>query len=709
MEGSDLVQITKTPLSIRSLLYQYRHPLILMLIIISSSFFIFVGIDWGLPAYLHPDEGTIVNSAIKMVQNRSFEPDVFYRPDHLLIQINMLLYRILIYLYDVSIANMNSIGIETFYLTARIITGVFAVASIIVGYLIGKNYSNNAGLASAFLFAFFPRYITHSHYATPDIPSTFFMLLFIYSALSYMQKSNYANLVFMSLITAAFITIKYPGAILCLMIAVSVIACSLSEKKVLKIFTHGISAVCLVLTFIFLISPVLVLKFSNVRQAFVNEARSTHLGADGLGVVGNVMFYFNNYLSASGIILLVFLGFGFFSLLSKKQSVLKNIPIFYSFIFTICISCMPLHWERWGLPMHVSPLLVSAIGVSNAYEIFATNKSLSSAKKQKLRTIFTVAVCLSFINLILSSYGDMITFLLPDTRIVSLEYCEENGINGNNTAVESYTTVGIGAAESIPGIFEEVDGVYYLNKNRVENVIISSGMYGRYKAEPDRYSHMVALYDSLDNHYINRERFASIEDQYAELRRFNDSPRGSSIIEVINIYHSIIHIIRAQNHGVAGPTLIFYEADSSNYIPYVFSNPIYFADEHKSYDRYYIRGLSTQEDRGVWTSGNETEFLFYLPDTHNDLKFTFDVTPLVGSRISSQIVEVVTNGQSLGSLTIKETGVHDVVIPNGIIEGNRLNLKLLLHTATSPKELKINDDERILALFFSEMSINEIT
>ena len=666
----------------------------LMLIIICSSIFIFGGADWGLPTLLHADENTIVNSAIKMLQNRSFEPDVFYRPDHLLIQINMLIYRVLVFLYGVTIENINDIGIEVFYLSARVVTGVFAVGSIIVGYLIGKKYSNFVGLVSAFLFGFFPLYITYSHCATPDVPTVFFMLLFIYAALNYMQKPSFKNLTLMALVTAAFITIKYPGAILCGMIAISVIVRSIAEKKYARIIKHGISAITLVLAFIFLISPALILKFDNVRQAFINEARSTHLGADGLGMSGNMLFYINNYLTASGIILLVFFFFGCYALLSQKQSILKNIPLFYSLIFLVCLSCMSLHWERWGLPMHVSPLLISAIGIGKVYEIIKTNKRFLKRRKLCFR-IFVAALCVSALNFVTSSYAKLLTYILPDTRVVSQAYCEENGINTNNSVFEGYTTLKPAGLATIMDAFEEIeDDIYYLRNNRIENIILSSRIYSRFKKEPTKYAEEVSFYNSLDDNYI-------------EMKRFSGISRSSSRIEIANIYYNISYIIRAQNHGTLGSTLIFYETAPQNYVPYTFSSTVYFDDANKSYDRYYITGLSGQEESGIWTQGKETEFLFYLSDSEKDLTLSLNICPFVGGNLSSQVIEIVANGESIGTLEISEEGVYDIIIPKGIIDENRLNLKFLLHTATSPKELQINEDERILSLFFYEMSIRE--
>jgi 4-amino-4-deoxy-L-arabinose transferase-like glycosyltransferase len=526
---------------------KHIHTLLLMGIILLSSVFVFGGANWGLPTLLHPDERVIVEPAIRMVQNRTFEPDVFYRPDHLLIQINSLIYRVIVFLHGLPAESITNIGVEIFYLTARVVTGIFAIGSTILSYLIGRRYSNLVGVICAFIFAFFPRYITHSHYVTPDVPTVFFMLLFIYVALNYMQKSNIVNVVLMALVTAGFILIKYPGAILCIMIAVSIILKGLKEKQYLRIVKHGASAIVLIIAFIFLISPALLLNFSQVQQALINEARTIHLGADGLGMGGNMLFYFNNYLSASGLILLIFFFIGCYALVSQKQSALENIPLFYGLIFWVSLSAVSLHWERWGLPMHVTPLLISAIGISKAYDLIKENRVFIN--KQKLATsIFIGLLCISALNLVSTSYGYLLNATVQDTRVASQRYVQENNINIRNSVFEGYTTLNPTNPGMIFEAFEERDGVFYLRDNHIENIILSSFMYDRFKAEPVRYSGQVAFYQFID-------------ENLAEVASFYTIPRNSSIVEVINIYHNVSYIFRVKNHGMVGPTLIFYQVE----------------------------------------------------------------------------------------------------------------------------------------------------
>jgi len=528
-----------------------KTALMLVIVLLLGGFLIFAGADWGLPVNLHPDERTIVEPAIRLVENRSFEPDVFYRPDHLLIQINALIYRFIVLINNIDIADMLVLGSGIYYLTARIVTGLFAMGSILMAFLIGRRYSTIIGLVAAFLFAVFPLFVTHSKYATSDVPITFLMMLFIYFSLNYMQKPVFKNIVIMALITAAFITIKYPGAILLVMIAVSVIVSSIIDKKYLRILKHGIVTIVSVIFFIFLISPVLILKFNDVRSALLFEARAEHLGADGLGMGGNMLFYVSTFLNAGGIILLVFFFFGCYALISERKTLYKHLPLFYGFIYWICLSYVSLHWERWALPMYVSPLIISAIGVKKVCDMIRTSNIDLRRQKIALR-VFIVFLCVSAANLVTASFGNQLDFLMTDTRIASQGFVEEKDINQDNTASEGYSTLKPTHGGFIFWAFKmDVDPPRIAYDN-IEYLIISSYQFERINNERNRYHGEAAFYELLHENFI-------------EIKRFEPAKRNLTWFDPVNIIFNISYLVRATNNGMSGPTLIYYEVSAENY------------------------------------------------------------------------------------------------------------------------------------------------
>jgi len=73
------------------------------------------GIGWGLPTLLHPDEGVVVNPALSMVENRTFEPNIFWHPNHFGVQITILIYRVLVWFHRIQISDVRLLGTEILY------------------------------------------------------------------------------------------------------------------------------------------------------------------------------------------------------------------------------------------------------------------------------------------------------------------------------------------------------------------------------------------------------------------------------------------------------------------------------------------------------------------------------------------------------------------------------------------------------------------
>jgi hypothetical protein len=124
---------------------------------------------------------------------------------------------------------------------------------------------------------------------------------------------------------------------------------------------------------------------------------------------------------------------------------------------------------------------------------------------------------------------------------------------------------------------------------------------------------------------------------------------------------------------------------------------------------YYMKGLSGQEAERTWSSGKETIFSFNIKDDIADRKelyLNFTASPLCGKDLLFQTVHISANGAPITTLKIDKDGDYQASIPTDIIQDNLLIIKFELPDAATPKSLGLNNDERILALFFKKMSIN---
>ncbi len=329
-----------------------------------------------------------------------------------------------------------------FYRLARFYTTFFGTAMIpLAAVYTGRLFENAskrnriaAKIMAAFLTSFSCQFVQHSAYATPDIVLAFFVLLFSFLMLEYLQKENEKYALLSAVIIGIGITIKYTAAILCLPLALSVIYIHLSDKKPLKILNTGILSILIILSTVFFIAPNLFTEYQRTYETLIFEARPTHLGADGLGFWGNLKFYFDQLLQDQGILSLLFVlaaGINMFFRKGKQWLSLLVGPIYW-----ICISVLSLHWIRWGIPIYSFYIIASSIGVGSILEFFGHLKDKNYCASKAVTVGKSVLFCctgLWMTCLILSAVCFTVYRTLPDVRNVALPYVNENGITANET------------------------------------------------------------------------------------------------------------------------------------------------------------------------------------------------------------------------------------------------------------------------------------
>jgi len=132
-----------------------------------------------------------------------------------------------------------------------------------------------------------------------------------------------------------------------------------------------------------------------------------------------------------------------------------------------------------------------------------------------------------------------------DTRNVSQDYVAEIGATGENTYYEGYTPL----SPTVPGIiflnFEDGNISKPLNPD-LKYIILSSTMYNRYYAEPDKYAEQIAFYNLL-------------KENKPILKQFTPVTVNEVAFEPINIMNSLKTIAGFIRGGYSGPNLIFYE------------------------------------------------------------------------------------------------------------------------------------------------------
>ncbi len=196
---------------------------VLILIVIVGLLLRAIGTNYGFPFIFHPDEPTVVRSALGI--RFSLNPGHFDWP-HLYIYLNYFLFMIFAKFRDL----LPYLGLKSyflgfwddrtiFYLLSRLFSAVLGALTIIPIYLTSRRfYGKEIGLLSALLFSVVPFHVMHSHYALIDVPMVFWVSWALYFSSSIIYSPSLKNYIFGGLFVGLAASTKYNGGLVLLMI-----------------------------------------------------------------------------------------------------------------------------------------------------------------------------------------------------------------------------------------------------------------------------------------------------------------------------------------------------------------------------------------------------------------------------------------------------------------------------------------------------------
>ena len=169
------------------------------------------GIDYGLPQFSCEggNETYVISHANDMLKNMDFNPHNFIYPT---LYTYML---VLLFWCCNAVRHVMDLGLCSYadlFLMGRVVTALFGGLSVLLVYLIGSRfYDKKIGLVGSIFLALAYLHIRDSHFATPDVPVAFFILLsllFIHKIMLYGRTKDYAIAGLISGLAAA---VKYPA------------------------------------------------------------------------------------------------------------------------------------------------------------------------------------------------------------------------------------------------------------------------------------------------------------------------------------------------------------------------------------------------------------------------------------------------------------------------------------------------------------------
>ncbi len=519
---------------------------ILALIFTAAVILRILGAGWGMPhGNLHPDEGLIFEQAYQCALNRDFEVHDYYRPNHVSIKMNTLIYIGIQELYfapqgqnDFAL-NYNE-NFALFTTASRVLTALLGVGTVIMACLIGLFWGRKQALFATLLFAIFPSFIEHSHYITPDIPLLFFLMGVLWAALCYQRKPSVSWLFWMSFFTALAVCEKYPGAYGCVIIAVAV--CTAHIRKPVMIVKRGCLAILFFVLGILAVSPVLLIDFRTVLEVMAGQNKQYHLGADSLNFGGTLLFYIKTTGVHLGLLLTVSSIYG---ILKSFRKNLKPTIILLSFlVYIIPISTLSIHWERYTLPIYAAGLLFGAVGAFYILEdLQGLLKKESPVFLIAYATFFLLPVC----SLMAGSIAVSGSFLAPDSRIILQEVFAEMGVTVHNTVYDCNTPLDPGGYYGAFGNFEEGNPEKYKYGNGPKFIMTSSAQRDLYlEADPEIYGWIADFYKRLDA-------------LYDLVYLFPVETPSSHFLELQNIWYSARSVYRYMRGAAVGYEIRLYQ------------------------------------------------------------------------------------------------------------------------------------------------------
>ena len=202
----------------------------LLLIVLAALGIRFFGIQHGFPFIFHPDEPTIIRSALGV--RFDLNPGHFDWP-HLYIYANYFVYMVFAKLRDIIVllGQKEALGLWLpiiwddkliFYLITRSFSAILGALTTIPIYLSAKNlFGKKAGYFAAAAIAVTPFHVWHSHYALADVPMAFFLSWAMYFSTFILFRRDVRNYVLAGLFIGLAASTKYNGALGALMVVVA--------------------------------------------------------------------------------------------------------------------------------------------------------------------------------------------------------------------------------------------------------------------------------------------------------------------------------------------------------------------------------------------------------------------------------------------------------------------------------------------------------
>lgn len=398
----------------------------LALVMLLAGALRFTALHQSLPYFDNPDEPTMTNTGIRMLQTGDLNPHFFRWPSlPFYLQFAATAFQFVSGVGQGRYTDLQNLPTENFFLTGRYVSALLGTATVFLTYLLGRTlYGPAVGLASGLILAVLPLHTEHSHYVTPDIIVTFFTVLTLLFAAQIFRTGERKWYLWAGVAAGCTIGSKYNVGIV---LAVIVLAHLLAPAQRRGKITWLLGSIGLAVLVFIMTTPFAILDLPGFLNELAFQVRHyTILGHGSASETPswsaylldfwNIGFVFQASLAALGGVL--------FALVRQRKADWLTVafPLLAYFFFSMA----KVHFARNLMPLLPSlailsaALLVSLAGWLAARWPGRTAQARSLVKRQTALVLILFAVLFFYCGL--HSVLTNRYFLQPDTRQLAAQW-----------------------------------------------------------------------------------------------------------------------------------------------------------------------------------------------------------------------------------------------------------------------------------------------
>jgi 4-amino-4-deoxy-L-arabinose transferase-like glycosyltransferase len=490
--------------SVPSSTYARVHSVLLLLVCFVLSVW---GLMQTLPLLPEADEGTWIGAASQIAATGNLDPGFYGHPGATTLYPLAAAWRLWLFLFP------NQAWADTvwqMHFAGRLLSVAYLVLAVVVTAKIGQRVWNlRVGIVAGWILALSPLTVFYAKLLRTDTAATFWGALAILLSLRLLDSPGLRRQLAAGAAIGLSIASRYfLAATALVLVAVDgiLLAGAGKDGRTGRLWWSMLLGLLAVPAAFLLANPAMPFHWRQVLLDLTSEARVEHLGADGLGLWGNLWFYLFDALPSAftwPLTLLVFVG----ALLTLLRGSLQaRVLLAWVAAFLLLISIPSLHWDRWLIPaLPVLALLAAAALHWGVDSLFALPRMRRSSVAHRADTVFVFFAVLLLVAPLSQSVRHDISLMGVNTRLEARRWLEENAATGSLVLQETYGAPleGIALESQEVGDFYKFDAIVEQDPDAqarlrlAEYLVASSYIYGRYYAEPERYADAVAWYDRL--------------------------------------------------------------------------------------------------------------------------------------------------------------------------------------------------------------------